>query len=53
MPAPKDPIFYDEETNDCSNLDDFISLCRSCHCATNINREYWKIKLTELVCCWI
>jgi len=24
-------IHYDEETNDCTNFDNFISLCRSCH----------------------
>ncbi len=34
-------IFYDEETNDCSNDRDFITLCISCHMKTNFNREYW------------
>lgn len=40
-------IHYDEETNDCSNFDDFISLCRSCHGVTSVgNRAYWENKLT-------
>ena len=34
-------IYYDAETNDCSKNEDFVSLCSSCHSATNINREYW------------
>lgn len=34
-------IFYDEETNDCSNFDDFVSLCNECHGKTNYNREFW------------
>jgi len=37
-------IHYDL-MNDCSNTEDFISLCNSCHSATNSNREYWESKL--------
>lgn len=35
-------IHYDGETNDCSNDDDFITLCVSCHIKSNYNREYWE-----------
>jgi len=36
-------IYYDPETNDCSNLEDFITLCKSCHCKTTFgNHEYWE-----------
>jgi len=36
-------IHYDPETNDCSNDNDFITLCNSCHCKTTFgDREYWE-----------
>lgn len=34
-------VYYDSETNDCSNDSDFITLCASCHMKTNYNRKYW------------
>lgn len=33
-------IGYDKE-NDCSDEFDFITLCRVCNSAVNVNREYW------------
>jgi len=35
-------IYYDAETNDCSNISDFVTLCVSCHMKTNYNRGYWQ-----------
>jgi len=35
-------IYYDGETNNCSDDNDFITLCVSCHIKTNYDREYWK-----------
>ncbi len=43
-------IFYDGETNDCSNPDDFVSLCRSCHVKTNVNRAYWRYYFLDQLC---
>ena len=41
-------IHYDAETNDCSNSEDFISLCKSCHSVTTVgNREYWQQLLSK------
>jgi hypothetical protein len=35
-------IYYDPEINDCSNENDFITLCNSCHSKTSVgNHEYW------------
>lgn len=28
--------------------DNLLSLCRSCHVKTNFNREYWKVRCTEI-----
>jgi hypothetical protein len=36
-------IHYDPETNDCSNSEDFVCLCISCHGMTSSgNHEYWE-----------
>ena len=39
-------IDYDKKNNDINNL---IALCRSCHCKTNGEREYWTDYLKEFM----
>lgn len=38
----------DYNKNNC-NPNNLITLCRKCHMKTNINREYWKLYLTNLL----
>jgi len=43
-------IFYDSEENDCSNTNDFISLCISCHNKTShSDRVYWQKVCEEII----